>query len=594
MSSALALPAGTQVGGLLIQRVLGRGGFGIVYEARDPDLDRDVALKEFFMSNYARREGTAVLPVDASAGEILEQGKARFLREARLLAMLHERARVQTGSLLIVHRVLQANQTAYMVMKLYQGPTFGALVRQDPSVVTQSWLTPLLLRVLDALDALHSLPNENLVHRDVSPDNIIVQPDGTPVLLDFGATRSSADKMTAVIVKEGYSPIEQYTDLHPQGPWTDLYALCGTAYYAICGRAPGYAVNRLAGGTFVSAAQRGAGRFSEGFLQVLDRGLAVLPGDRYQSVAEMRQALEVSDSSSAVNSGHSSAAAIDPDATRIQPVLQPSSLGGAPGSNSGFRASAATPKTSPAQPGADVPIRGGHARRSSPKVVGALALLLAMGGLGAWILISPLPPVVTAPSAAPVLQPPEPLPSVAQQPATGAVSALLCSMDRASWPCVVEGLVQSAPSLQGQKFEITPSSATVGERLNLRFVSPMAGYLYVFAVDEPTDSVVTLLFPRADDLDHRVKANVPLALPRRPIWDIVVNPPLGRSWLLAVSTAQPVPAWQPASFKPVTLMKAMAAFQSKAPWQAFGIEACAPGTACTAPQTVVSAELVVR
>ncbi len=624
MSSVAVLPAGTDVGGLLIQRVLGRGGFGIVYEAHDPDLDRKVALKEYFLSNYARREGTAVLPIDATMGEFLEQGKARFLREARLLAMLQERAHAQTGSLVVVHRVLQANQTAYMVMKLYQGPTLGARVRQDPGAVTQAWLTPLLLHVLDALEALHSLPNENLVHRDVSPDNIIVQPDDTPVLLDFGATRSIDADLTSVIVKEGYSPIEQYTDLHPHGPWTDLYALCGTAYYAVCGMAPGYAVDRLAGRPIISAAERGAGRFSEAFLAVLDRGLSVLPKDRFQNVAEMRWALQqagvgpvrdspaVSATGASVSSGTlvstrsmlpyeaQPTGTADPDATSIRPLTQPmrGSDVPAPRTQAATRAPGAVPPSMPALP---QPVSGAARSASARKGIGtpamlaggAALLLLGVGSFAVWRMNQASPPAIVA---APVEVPsPSPSPSpVPSPPLARTVPGLACALDQASWPCVVEGLARVAPAARGQTFEITPRSAAVGERMNLSFVSPAQGYLYVFSVDEPAGSAMTLLFPRADDLKNRVQANLPLTLPRRPVWDLVVSPPQGRSWLLAVTTSAPVPAWAPSSFKPVVLPKAMAAFQALAPWQAFGIEACAAGTACFVPLAVLPAEFLVR
>lgn len=631
MSSAAALPPGTEVGGLLIQRVLGRGGFGIVYEAHDPDLDRKVALKEYFLSNYARREGAAVVPIDATMGEFLDQGKARFMREARLLALLQERAHVQTGSLVVVHRALQANQTAYMVMKLYQGPTLGARVRQNPNAVTQAWLTRVLLRVLDALEALHSLPNENLVHRDVSPDNIIVQPDDTPVLLDFGATRGIAAELTSVIVKEGYSPIEQYTDLHPHGPWTDLYALCGTAYYAVCGLAPGYAVDRLAGRPIISAAERGAGRFGEAFLAVLDRGLAVLPKDRFQSVAEMRGTLIQAGPGPAQSNAAGPAAVaaisdeplastrtttareahpditVDPDATTIRAFSQPVPASDGPARPTPPAAAPPVfvppppPLMSPSPSPSPQPSSGAGAqvsvgsRIASPAVMGAGAAvllgLLGLGGFAIWRMNQASSSAVApAADAAPSLST-SPVPSL---PVAHTVPGLSCALDQTSWPCVLDGLARVAPAAQGHTFEITPPSAAVGERMNLRFVSPQHGYLYVFSVDEPAGSAMTLLFPRADDLNHRVQAKVALTLPRRPIWDLVVSPPQGRSWLLAVTTAAPVPAWAPSHFKPVTLPKATAAFQSLAPWQAFGIEACAADTACFVPQAVLPAEFLVR
>ena len=286
-----ALPPGTVVGEFEIRRVLGYGGFGIVYEAYEAMLDRRVALKEFFLRGFSRRDGSTVTPLNTDeAKEMFESGVNRFVREARLLSMLNERTR-SDGSLVAVYRVFQANGTAFMAMKLYEGGTLKQWVKDDPTRVTEAWAVRVLSRLLDALDGLHSLPGENLVHRDVSPDNIILQPDGTPVLLDFGATRKANDAQTSLIFKPGYSPIEQYTDSLPQGPWTDLYALCGVAYFAVTGESPMPAIDRHAGVQFRSATELGAGRFSPAFLALIDHGMAVLPDKRFRSCTELRAAL---------------------------------------------------------------------------------------------------------------------------------------------------------------------------------------------------------------------------------------------------------------------------------------------------------------
>ncbi|MDE2456457.1 MAG: serine/threonine protein kinase, partial [Burkholderiales bacterium] len=260
MKAGPGLPIGTTVGELVIRDGIGRGGFGLVYEAYDPGLDITVALKEYFLYEYSRREGLAVVPFDDAAAEIFEAGKSRFLREARLLAMLHERSRQAAHSLVLVHRVFQANETVYMVMKRYHGQTIRQFLHERPGAVSQDWLVALMLRILDALEALHTLPGERLIHRDVSPDNIILQPDGAPVLLDFGATRDWASEMTALIFKPGFSPIELYTDAYASGPWTDLYSLCAVAYHALSGVVPVEAIARLAGAAMAPAAQLGRGR----------------------------------------------------------------------------------------------------------------------------------------------------------------------------------------------------------------------------------------------------------------------------------------------------------------------------------------------
>lgn len=290
MSLRDTLPLGTVIGEFEIRKVLGQGGFGIVYEAYEAMLDRRVALKEYFLQGFSRREGLEVHPADADSVEMFGSGMTRFIREARLLSMLNERTRAD-GSLVAVYRVFQAQRTAFMAMKLYEGQTMRQTVLGAPEKVDEAWLISLLQRMLDALHALHSLPGENLVHRDVSPDNIIIQPDGRPVLLDFGATKKASDAQTSLIYKPGYSPIEQYTDAIKQGPWTDLYALSGVAYFAIARQSPLPAVDRYAGAVFVTASEKGAGRFSPEFLALVDQGMSIMPEQRFQSAESMRAAL---------------------------------------------------------------------------------------------------------------------------------------------------------------------------------------------------------------------------------------------------------------------------------------------------------------
>lgn len=633
MKTSVALPPGTEVGGLEIRRTLGRGGFGIVYEAYDPGLDISLAVKEFYLRSHARREGLQVVPVDTDAVEVIEQFLARFLREARLLAQLHQRATVHSGSLVVVHRVFQANQTAYMVMKMYQGQTLRERVTSTPGVVTQDWLTGLLRSVLDALDALHSMPGESLVHRDVSPDNIIVQLDDTPVLLDFGAVRNTNAELSAMIYKPEYSPIEQYTEAYPQGPWTDLYALCGTAYFALCGEAPGDAVNRLAGSPFISAAQRGHGRFGDEFLAVLDKGLSILPQDRYQSVEQMRAALDrvASGGWSAPpyrpgpfrDAGHSDVTVVrtvskadagalaaaetldDPDATRVVGPLHSSSSsprgpwfdnvagnGGSPCGVTHCDIEGPAPKATQPRPRAsDV---GQFTQRRAGLVGGAVFAVAALVATAYGLRQGSEPIVEPRLHAAKAKDLNTATVSRAEVAGAGVVAGLSCDHTSASWYCVLDGLSRTVSAKPSQSFDVVPRTVSVGEQLDLSIRSPIDGFLYVFAADEPVDSRLTLLFPRNDDSDNRIVASVPMALPRRPAWDIVANPPLGKSWLLAVVTSEPVSAWSPMRFNPVHLPVLIAAFNAKSPWRAFGLTACEPDRDCVQPLVVMHGELLIR
>jgi hypothetical protein len=290
-----ALPIGTLVGDLLISGLIGAGGFGIVYRAYDSALHRQVALKEYMPGALATRVPRSAEVSVRSPRELdtFNAGLRSFVNEARLLAQFDHPALVK------VLQFWQANQTAYMVMPYCQGPTLKAHVAalaaagQRPAEATlRSWLDVLL----DALQALHA---GQCLHRDIAPDNIVLTASG-PVLLDFGAARrrvaaaaADADAACTVIVKPGYSPIEQYGEqtLAAQGPWTDLYALAGVIYHCITGRAPAPATARALDDLQPRLADVAAGGYSRSLLGAVDAALAVRPAERPQSVAEFRALL---------------------------------------------------------------------------------------------------------------------------------------------------------------------------------------------------------------------------------------------------------------------------------------------------------------
>ncbi len=285
------LPVGTVIGGFEITGLIGEGGFGIVYLAFDPTLQRQIALKEYMPSSLASRAATGsdVTVKSARHVDTFNAGLRSFVNEARLLAHFDHPALVK------VHQFWQANRTAYMVMPYYQGPTLKAALREmagqgrtpDEALLRQ-WLAPLL----DALELLHA---EQCFHRDVAPDNILLTAHG-PLLLDFGAARRVISDMThalTVMLKPGYAPIEQYGDAASmtQGAWTDLYALGSCVYFAITGHSPITSVERVMGDPLPPLASVAAGRYSARFLRAIDHALAVRPKDRPQSVAEFRALL---------------------------------------------------------------------------------------------------------------------------------------------------------------------------------------------------------------------------------------------------------------------------------------------------------------
>ncbi len=206
----------------LVGRVLGEGGFGITYLGIDVVLERLVAVKEYFPNVFVRRESSLTLEVTCYTDvkqPLYEKGRDQFLQEARVMARFDKIAEIVQ-----VLDFFAANNTAYIVMELLEGETLRALLlRQGP--IPAPRMLELLEPVLRALGAMHGA---GIIHRDISPDNLMLLPNGRLKLLDFGCARDAEGGHTmTVMLKHGYAPMEQYTG-HNQGPWTDIYALCAT------------------------------------------------------------------------------------------------------------------------------------------------------------------------------------------------------------------------------------------------------------------------------------------------------------------------------------------------------------------------------
>ena len=286
---AHALPLGTRIRDYQILGLLGEGGFGIVYLAMDVLLERQVAIKEYLPTSIAWR-GTGTLEVAVRVArdqKTFALGLRSFVNEARLLA------RFDHPSLIKVHRFWEENGTAYMVMPFYRGRTLQRtlerLGRRPSEAELRAWVAPLM----DALQVMHA---EKCYHRDISPDNVLITESG-PMLLDFGAARrviGDVQRALTVVLKPGFAPIEQYGDTPglQQGAWTDVYALAGMLFAAITSRRPPPAVSRLMDDPMPKVSEVAAGHYSAAFLQAIDRGLALKPQDRPQSVAEFRALMD--------------------------------------------------------------------------------------------------------------------------------------------------------------------------------------------------------------------------------------------------------------------------------------------------------------
>ena len=281
----MALKTGATMHEYRIDGVLGEGGFGITYLATDVHLNANVAIKEYLPQDIVFRAADGT--VSPTASEHLaryRQGLESFLVEARTLASFRHRAIVR------VARFFEANHTAYMVLEVENGEPLKTWWPQHKPVPEKT-LVELLLPLLDGLAAVHKA---GFLHRDIKPDNIQVRAsDGSLVLLDFGSAGQTAAVAShgLAVVTPGYAPLEQY-GLGAQGPWTDLYAMGATLYWAVAGKKPPDAETRKADPKAYSrAVEAGRGVYGDAFLRAIDWALTTDPAKRPRSVAEFQRAL---------------------------------------------------------------------------------------------------------------------------------------------------------------------------------------------------------------------------------------------------------------------------------------------------------------
>jgi len=286
-----ALPIGTALSNdqFTITGHLGAGGFGMTYAAQDNVLGRTVVIKECFPGEFCYREGNGVLPRNASYADAYYSIVAMFMREARSLAKLRH------PNIVGVHGAFEEFGTAYMVLDLIDGCDLLGFLQPDVPKLSPRRVKDILVQLLDAVEAVHDI---DLLHRDIAPDNIIIEDTGTPVLIDFGAARGDASRRTRAIsallvVKDGYSPQEFYVAGSEQTPSSDLYALGATFYHLIGGDLPPHSQTRLIeiAGDRPDPCRPLAGRI-EGydieFLNAIDKAMRIHPGDRLQSAAQWK------------------------------------------------------------------------------------------------------------------------------------------------------------------------------------------------------------------------------------------------------------------------------------------------------------------
>lgn len=279
----LALPIETiLLGKYVIGRVLGMGGFGITYLAYDLTLNRRVAIKEYYPSALTGRlPGSASVAVlSGEKGQEFQNGARKFYEEAKMISCFNG-----NPNIISVFEFFYQNNTAYYVMEYLDGTDLATYLQNEGRGISDGKLLYLLDKVTDALMIVHSA---NLLHRDISPDNIFVCRDGNIKLIDFGSARqymTQESQSLSVIVKPGFAPIEQYQKKGNQGPWTDIYALGATAYYMLTGKKPDNSFERVGNDTLSFAG------IQPEITRMLRGMLAVQPQKRFQSVFDLKRAL---------------------------------------------------------------------------------------------------------------------------------------------------------------------------------------------------------------------------------------------------------------------------------------------------------------
>ena len=284
----VALQPGQLIGRYEIVSVLGQGGFGITYRARDIQLGREVAIKEYLPTALAvRQDGTTVLPRTTKMAEDFGWGRERFVTEGRTLASLH-----RVPAIVRVFDFLEANGTAYIVMELLHGGTLEERMTRLGKLGPED-VDRILWPLLDGLEQVH---NAGFLHRDIKPANILLDDAGNPTLIDFGASRAAmAGRCVALtaLFTPGYAAAEQMTSAK-QGPWTDIYGLSATLYHAIAGQTPPSAFDRMLDDAYQPLALLNPTGFARGVLAGVDAGLAAAARDRPQSIAGWRPILGMS------------------------------------------------------------------------------------------------------------------------------------------------------------------------------------------------------------------------------------------------------------------------------------------------------------
>jgi Tol biopolymer transport system component len=288
-----ALPNGYQLAEYAIEAVLGHGGFGITYLARDTSLGALVAIKEFLPGEIAQRDvNMKVLPnPERQAVRDYQAGLKNFVKEARALAHFKHPHIVR------VLRFLEANGTAYTVMEYEEGQSLADYLKQHGPRLDEQMILRVFIPILNGLNAVHEA---KMLHLDIKPENIYLRKDGNPVLIDFGSARramTETKNVQRIALTHGYAPMEQYPEKGTPGAWTDVYALGASMYRCISGKRPEDALSRYQAvlkyqaDPLTPATKIGAKHYQPMLLECIDWALQIYPKDRPQTARELQDGL---------------------------------------------------------------------------------------------------------------------------------------------------------------------------------------------------------------------------------------------------------------------------------------------------------------
>lgn len=272
------------MGNFLIGRTLGKGGFGITYQAYDVKYNHIIAIKEYFPVEIALREAgeTGIMVRDKKSVELFRKGVEKFYNEAGFISEFSD-----NPNIVRVYQLFYENNTAYFTMEYLSGITLKDYVSRVGTITTEQAMY-IADRVVSALVSVHS---KSVLHRDVSPDNIMLCADGSVKLLDFGAARQvfpEGSQLLSVILKPGFAPLEQYMRSGKQGEWTDVYSLGASLYYALTKQIPEDPQNRFEDD---SELEKHMGVIPPELYIVITRAMKVKYAERYQSSREFADAL---------------------------------------------------------------------------------------------------------------------------------------------------------------------------------------------------------------------------------------------------------------------------------------------------------------